>query len=144
MLLKFPSYVGMKNFLFTAILLFITICSFGQNLIGYSYNNIKKYMRENCQDMNSEKVTNNTYNYLKYIDSGGSQTLLFFLNNDSICTATRSVCDYSIKSEKVKEFDTIYKKSDTNKWIDKRNGKDYLVEIKDEKWSFIILIEPSK
>jgi hypothetical protein len=101
-------------------------------------------MKEKCQEMNSEKVINSAYKYLKYSDSGGSQTLLFFLNRDSICTTIRSVCDYSIKGEKVKEFDTIYKKSDANKWIDKRDGKDYLVEIRDEKWSFLIVIEPSK
>jgi hypothetical protein len=101
-------------------------------------------MKENRQDMNSEKVINSTYNYLKYSDSGDSQTLLFFLNPDSICTSIRSVCDHSIKGEKVKEFDTIYKKIDANKWIDKRDGKDYLVEIRDEKWSFLIVIEPSK
>ena len=144
MLLKFPSYVWMKNFFFTAILFFVTICSFGQNLIGYNYNGIKKYMKENRQDMNSEKVINSAYSYIKYSDSGNSQTLLFFLNHDSICTSIRSVCDYSIKGEKVKAFDATYKKIDTNKWIDKRDGKDYLVEIRDEKWSFIILIEPSK
>ena len=94
--------------------------------------------------MNSEKVINSAYNYLKYSDSGGSETLLFFLNRDSICTSIRSVCDFGIKGEKVKEFDATFKKIDTNKWIDKRDGKDYLVEIRDEKWSFIILIEPSK
>jgi hypothetical protein len=101
-------------------------------------------MKENRQDMNAEKVINSAYNYLKYSDSGDMQTLLFFLNHDSICTSIRSVCDYGIKGEKVKEFDAIYKKSDTNKWIDIRDGKNYLVEIRDEKWSFIILIEPSK
>jgi len=49
MLLKFPSYDWMKNYLFTAIMFFFTISSFGQNLIGYNYNGIKKYMKENNQ-----------------------------------------------------------------------------------------------
>ncbi len=144
MLLKFPSFGGMKIYSLATILFLLSICSFGQNLIGYNYNGIKKYMKENRQDMSSEKVINSKYNYLKYSDSGNGQTLLFFLNRDSICTTIRSVCDYSLKGEKVKEFDAIYKKSDTNKWIEKRDGKDYMVEIRDEKWSFVIVIEPSK
>jgi hypothetical protein len=49
-----------------------------------------------------------------------------------------------VKSEKVKEFNSIYKIIGENKWIDKRDGKDYLIEVSDEQWSSIIIIEPAK
>jgi len=94
--------------------------------------------------MNLTNVTNDRFKYLKYSDNYDNQTLLFFLTSDSVCKSIRVICDRSIKSEKVKEFNTIYSKKDEGTWIDKREGKNYLIEIKDEEWSCIITIEPEK
>jgi len=134
----------MKNVTLSAIL--ILACNFanGQNLVGYNGKEIQKYIKENRSDLNSEKVTNNRFKYLKYSDSSDSQTFLFFLNPDSVCKSVRIICDVHKKADKVKEFDSIYKKSGENRWIDMREGKDYLVKIRDEKWSCIITIEPDK
>lgn len=116
----------------------------GQNLIGYKNDEIRKFMKENNRNMNFVKVTNDKFLYLKYSDNSDSQTLLFFLSPDSVCKSIRIICDQGSKKDKVKQFNTLYKKSGENKWIDRRGGKDYLVEIKDEKWSSIITIEPFK
>jgi hypothetical protein len=134
----------MKIIALFAVLILTGICTNGQNLVGYNGKEIQKYMKENRRDMSSEKVTNNRYKYLKYSDSSDSQTFLFFLNPDSVCKSVRMICNVSIKAEKVKEFDSIYKKSGEYRWIDKREGKDYLIEIRNEKWSCIIIIEPDK
>lgn len=134
----------MKIFTLFAILILTVICSYGQNLIGYNDKEIKKYMKENRGEMNFDNVTNKKFKYLKYSDRSDSQTLLFFLNPDSVCKSVRMICDVSIKEEKVKEFNFIYKKSGENRWIDKRDGNDYLVEIRDEKWYCIITLEPGK
>jgi len=48
-----------------------------------------------------------------------------------------------IKAEKIKEFNTIYKKKGDNAWVDRRNGMDYLIELKDEEWSLTISIKTS-
>jgi hypothetical protein len=120
------------------------ICTYGQNLIGYKYKEIRKYMKENRTEMNYCNVTNNKFKYLKYSDRSDSQTLLLFLNTDSVCESVRMICDVYLKPKKAKEFDSIYKKAGENRWIDSRNGKDFLVEIKDEKWSCIVTIEPEK
>ncbi len=127
-----------------AVLILTCFYTYGQNLIGYSGREIQNYMKENRRDMNYEKVSNNRFKYLKYYDSADSQTLLFFFNNDSICKSVRLICDLSVKSEKVKEFNSIYRKVDDNKWIDNRNGKDFIIEVRDEKWSSTITIEPDK
>ena len=94
--------------------------------------------------MNSKKVVNDKFSYLKYSDSADSQTLLFFLNQDSICKSVKMICDLNVKAEKEKEFNAIYKTNGENQWIDKRDGKDYFVMIRSEKWSCIITIEPTK
>lgn len=134
----------MKIFTLFAILILTVICSYGQNLIGYNGKEIKKYMKENRGEMSIDNVTNKKFKYLKYSDRSDSQTLLFFLNPDSVCKSVRMICDVSIKEKKVKEFNFIYKKNGENRWIDKRDGNDYLVEIRDEKWYCIITLEPGK
>ena len=134
---------------FRILTLFITLNltgtgSYGQNLIGFNGKEIQQYMKENRKDMSYEKVTNSSFKYLKYSDSDNSQTILFFLNNDSICKSIRLICTPGLKAEKKKEFNSIYKKSGENKWVDNRDGKDYLIKVRDEEWSCIITIEPGK
>lgn len=133
----------MKIVLLFAFIFFSDLLS-GQNLIGYKDSEIKKYMKENKENLSFNKVTNDRFNYLKYTDNSESQTILFFLGTDSVCRSIRIICDSITKAEKVKEFDTNFKKSGDNIWVDRRNGIDYLIEIKDEQWSSIITIKPLK
>lgn len=115
-----------------------------QNLVGYTDHEIRNFMKENRKDLNFERVTNTKFMYLKYTDNNDNQTLLFFLNPDSVCKSIRIICDQSIKPDKVKEFNSIYRKNSKNKWIDRHDNKSYLIEMKDDKWACIITIEPVK
>ncbi len=134
----------MKNITLFVVLTITCVFTYGQNLIGYKSKEIQNYMKENHQDMNSEKVTNTSFNYLRYSDNFDSQTLFFFLNNDSICKGIKMICDKSIKGKILKEFNSLYKPKGENKWIDTHDGKNYFIEIRDEKWSFDVIIEPDK
>jgi len=134
----------MKIITLLAFIIVMGSVSNGQNLIGYNDYEIRKFMKENKRDMNFEKVTNNKFIYLKYSDNSDSQTILFFLSPDSVCKNVRIICDKGIKAEKIKEFNKLYKNNGDNKWIDRQGRKDYLIEIKDEKWSTVITIEPGK
>jgi len=116
----------------------------GQNLVGYKDFEIRKFMRENMGEMNFNKVSNDKFNYLKYTDNSDSQTILFFMKKDSVCFSIRIICDAKAAADKIKEYNSTYKKTGVNKWIDRRNGKDYLIEIKEEQWSNIVTIEPVK
>jgi hypothetical protein len=122
------------------------ICVFahGQNLIGYRGNDILRYMKKNHKEMNLNNVVNSKFSYLKYSDNSESQTILFFLNADSLCRNERIVCDKSIRSLKLKEFDSKYLKNGDNKWTDKRDGKTYKIEMSDGEWSCVISIESEK
>ncbi|MEI6047892.1 MAG: hypothetical protein WCS03_03255 [Bacteroidota bacterium] len=140
--MKFLSKYSIKAITLFAALTLTGICTYSQNLIGYRYKEIRKYMKENCREMGFNNVANSKFKYLKYSDSSDKLTLLFFLNSDSVCKKVRMICDVSIKTEKVKEFNCLYITRGENRWIDRRDGKDYLIEIRDEKWYFIITIEP--
>jgi hypothetical protein len=134
----------LKIFALSAALTLPGICSYSQNLIGYKYIEIKKYMKENHSEMNLNKVTNTKFSYLKYSDNSDSQTMLFFLSGDSVCRSIRMICDEVKKNQKVKEFNSIYKKKGENNWIDSHNGNDYIIEISNENWYYIITMQPYK
>jgi hypothetical protein len=134
----------MRFFALTAFLLLIFHCASAQNLIGHKGSEIKKYMRENNKEMSLNNVTNDKFIYLKYTDNSDSNTTLFFMNKDSICKSIRIICDDNVKVQKRKEFDQLYKKKDENHWIEMKGGKEFLIEVKDGKWSNEITIEQVK
>jgi len=134
----------MKIFLVMTVLLLFPITGSGQNLVGYKAEYIRNYMIEKRSEMNQEKVINKSFRYLKYSDKYDTQTILFFLNPDSVCQNIRIVCNNSIRDSKIKELDSSYSKRGNNFWIDRQSGKDYYVRLEDEEWSFSINIEPEK
>lgn len=42
---------------------------------------------------------------------------------------------------RLKEFNTLYKKNNDNRWIDSRNGKNFMIELREEKWASVITME---
>lgn len=134
----------MKNLAFSALLFISFIRVTGQNLIGYNDEEIKKFMRENKKEMNIENVKNNDYNYLKFSNSSETQTILFFLDNKAVCNSIRVICDEGIRKQKMNELNSIYKKKSDNTWTDIRQGKIYLISLKNDEWSFVITMEPEK
>ena len=134
----------MRIILLIALILITGISAISQNLIGYNSREIKDYMKENRGEMNLNTVTNTRYRYLKYSDNSDNQTLLFFLSPDSICNSIRMICDRSIISEKKKEFDANYTKNGKNCWIEKRDKKIFIIELKEEEWSCVFTIKPEK
>jgi hypothetical protein len=126
------------------LLLLVSINLDGQNLIGYSEPEIRKYMRENRKDMSFQNVVNNsTFKYLKYSDNDDTQTLLFFLTDNMVCKSVRLVCDKSLRTQKIKYYDGAYNKISENQWTETKNGKKYLIEMKEEDYTFNITIKPN-
>jgi hypothetical protein len=134
----------MKNLAFSALLLLSFTRVTGQNLIGCNDEEIKKFMRENRKEMNIENVTNNDYNYLKFSDNSETQTILFFLDNKAVCNSIRVIYEEGLRKQKMNELNSIYKKKSENTWTDIRQGKKYLISLKDDEWSFVITMEPEK
>jgi hypothetical protein len=134
----------MKSILIVVFIFLISLAGNGQNLIGYRADGIRKYMTENRGDMNSEKVNNKSFRYLKYSDKNDTQTMLFFLNLDSVCQTIRIVCNNTIRDAKIRELDSLFSKSGKNRWTDFRSGKSYYIRLDDDEWSFSITIEPEK
>ena len=134
----------MKTILLIPLIYLSILNCQSQNLVDLDARSIKKYMKENCKDMIYEKVANPRFSYLKYIDNTSRQTLLFFLGTDSVCKSQRMILDLTIRDERVKEFNSIYNRKGDNRWTELRNGKNYLIEIRDETWNSVVTILPDK
>jgi len=134
----------MKIITLSAALVLICITADSQNLIGYKAEDIIKYMKVNRKEMNYNDVVNNKFSYLKYSDNLENQTILFFLGPDAVCKSERIICDVSLKSSKVREYNSQYKPIGQNKWVDRRGDKTYIVELLDGKWSCVVSIESEK
>ena len=94
--------------------------------------------------MNYNNVVNNKFNYLKYSDNDEDQTLLFFLDSDSICSNIKIICDKGLKDQKTREFNTMFIKSGENEWTQKKDGKEFIIQVLDDKWSFVVSIVQKK
>ena len=101
-------------------------------------------MKVNHREMNYNKVINSKFSYLKYSDNSDEQTMLFFLSPDSVCKSVRIICDVRLRSQKIKELNSHYLKNGENQWIDRRDRKEYLIGITQDKWSCVISIESKK
>jgi hypothetical protein len=132
----------MKSLKVSSVILFLISMNLnGQNLIGYSEPEIRQYMKENQKDMTYQNFVNNsTFKYLKYSDRDETVTTLFFLNEKLVCKSVRYICDKSLKNNKTKELNTLYKKVSDNEWIDTKNGKNYKIDLKEDEWSFNVSI----
>ncbi|HQK69958.1 MAG TPA: hypothetical protein PL101_02475 [Bacteroidales bacterium] len=128
-------------YLLLLLLLLNSYESRSQNLIGYKIRDIQKYMKENQKSMVFQNLTfNNTFRYLKYVNRAQTQTLFFFLSADSVCRSVRLVCDKELRSQKIAELNSKYKPVGENKWEEEKNGQKYIIDLKDDEWTFNISI----
>jgi hypothetical protein len=132
----------MKTIHVPVILLFLVSLNLSaQNLIGYNEQEIRKYMTDNEKSLAYQSFINNsTFKYLKYADSEGTTTLLFFLNEQLVCKTIRMIYDKSLKAQKIKEYNSVYKKAGDNQWMETKDQKSYLIVLKEEEYSFNVTI----
>ncbi|HEX2920575.1 MAG TPA: hypothetical protein VHO50_05355 [Bacteroidales bacterium] len=115
-----------------------------QDLIGNNCGEVKEYMRENHKQMSLSNTNNNNYRYLKYSDSSGSTTMLFFLDSDSLCNNIRIICDKNAKKDFVNEYNSKYKRVGENIWLDTKPDRKIRFELSDEEYSSTISIKAEK
>jgi hypothetical protein len=132
----------MKTAALFIFLIVISGCTFAQNLVGYNDRQIRDFMKKNRKEMHFNNVKNSLFSYLKYSDNSESQTILFFLTPDSVCKGVRVICENTMKPDKIKELDKCYKRIGDHRWVDNRDGKNYLIKLEEEEWSCCIIIEP--
>ena len=100
---------------------------------------IKQVMRETQKNFNLDQSTRNPiYKYLKYIDRYGEQTLLYFLDENDYCTASKLMSDYVNLQEIIEELNNKYEIVDDSNWKYTDNDKVYNVRLIEGEWFFTV------
>ncbi len=116
-----------------------------EHFIGLHKNEIKTKMQTEMDKFNLDETSvNKTFNYLKYVDYLAQQTILFFLDENDACTASKWICDYVLLDEKINELNSEYNETDENIWQYTHDHQVYEVKLEKEDWFFSIITRPKK
>jgi hypothetical protein len=112
---------------------------FSQNLIGHTRSEIEKIMKEDYKKFRISSSTKNPiYRYLKYENNIKTETLLFFLSEEDVCTYYKFVGDYSSLNTKIGELNEKHKKIDEHTWVEVIKGEKFRIELEKGEWFFTL------
>jgi len=130
------------------ILILLTLCcitvlpGIGQELIGQPSDSVRSLVRKFfpgfLEDVTSK---NDVFNYLKFEDQEGLQTLLVFMSDNDTCKYYKRICDYDLLEIITKSFDNKYQKVDSL-WYYFMGNRAFRKELKKEDWFFSITTRP--
>jgi hypothetical protein len=130
----------MKISLLLIFLLFATLNSgLAQNLIGIRKENAVEQVKKEMKGFNLDNSSKNeTFNYLKFLNSSGTKTLLVFFSKENISTHTRMVCDYSEFDLIMDDFKKKYKKTSKTSWEYSVGGEKFEITLEEKEWYFVL------
>ncbi len=130
----------MKNtFLSVLLLLFLIASGFGQDLIGIPKEGAEEVVRKVMKGFNLDNSSKNeSFNYLKFVNSAGTKTLIVFFSEENVSTHTRLVCDFSEFDFVVEELNDKYKKLSKTSWEFSFNNEIYVINLEEKEWYFVV------
>jgi len=81
------------------------------------------------------------FNYLKFVNSPGTKTLIVFFSDEDLATHTRTVCDYSEYDFILKEYDEKYHKISDNSWEYEHGDQVFQVNLEEKEWYFVVRLK---
>ncbi|MCB9000054.1 MAG: hypothetical protein H6540_08325 [Bacteroidales bacterium] len=136
----------MKKACLTVLLILVTITAgFGQNLIGIPKAKAEAEVKTQMRGFNLDNSSKNeSFNYLKFVNSAGTKTLIVFFSDENISTRTRMVCDYSEFDFIVEDFNKNYKKITKTSWEYSSGDEKFLVTLEEKEWYFVVTTQKKK
>lgn len=83
-------------------------------------------------------TTSQKFNYLKFVNSLETKTLIVFFSDEDIATHTRMVVDYSELDNMLGKLDRDYQKISKNSWEYIQEGQIFEVTVEEKEWYFVI------
>jgi hypothetical protein len=83
-------------------------------------------------------LVNQKFNYLKFVNSADTKTLIVFFSDEDISTHTRTVCDYSEYDYVKKDLDLNYRVVADTLWEYEKEKQEYEVTLEEKEWYFVI------
>jgi len=108
-----------------------------QHYIGLAKDAAKSLARTNGF-FPDDMTTNQSFNYLKFVNSAGTKTLLVYFNDQNQSTHSKMVCDFSEFDYVIKELNGKYKKAGDKSWEYTHNSEVFSVVLEEEEWYFTV------
>ncbi len=125
--------------IFIFLIIADTVKVSSQNYIGMHKDEIISLMSEKHRDFKLNKdVINRKFTYLKYEDKISEQTILYFLSDKGYCTLVRWMGDYANINDMLRMLNKKYTKTGRNRWTYTRNGKEYVINLEEGEWFFMV------
>jgi len=113
--------------------------SFGQNLIGIKKEGAETVVAKQMKGFSLDNSSKNeSFNYLKFINSSGTKTLIVFFSKENVSTHTRMMCDFSELDFIKKEFNDKYKKTSKASWEFSVGNEKYEITLEEKEWYFVV------
>ena len=117
-------------------------CIEAQHLIGFDKSKVHEMVRREMKGFNLDKsAVNPVFNYLKFVNTAGTKTLLVFFDENDVSARVRLVSDYSELNFVKADFDTRYKKTGKTGWEYKEGNDTYSVTLEEKEWYFVVHIK---
>lgn len=126
-------------FLVFTLLLSTGIKCFSQHLIGVDKSMITTVVRKEMKGFHIDNsAKNQKFNYLKFVNSAGTKTLIVFFDDRNISSATRLICEFSELNFLLPQLNNAYKKTAENSWEYAVNSENFEVTLEKKEWYFVI------
>lgn len=127
--------------LFSLFILPAHYCA-AQHLIGLEKNQVVAIVRKEMKGFSQDHSTRNQeFNYLRYLNSSGTETLFIFLDENNFSVSTRMVCDYSEMDFMLADLNRKYRKKGENEWEYTFQNESFTVILEKKEWYFTVSIK---
>jgi len=130
----------MKTGMFILLIILLSAAELhAQPYIGLSKEEVQTQMKQANREFKLDRmVTQQAFNYLKYVNDSETKTMIIFFDEDDICTYTKTVCDYSEYDFVLDDLKKACRKVDDNTWEYRENGKTYVITLEESDWYFTL------
>ncbi len=135
-----------KLLLFLTFIIISGLTIKSQNLVGCHISEIKETMKSvHPAYILDEGGLNNLKNIsIKYKDTEGDITMIFFLSKYGYCKYTKFIIDNLHKENTVETLDNNFESKGNAIWLENKDKKNYLIKLIESEWFFTLVTVQKK
>lgn len=131
-----------KIILYAGLFFLFSLSSNAQHFIGMDKEETKQLARKSGFYPDNLTV-NQKFNYLKFVNSAETKTLIVFFSDEDIATHTRTVCDYSEYDFIIDDFNQDFTRKSKNLWEYSKENQIFEVSLEEKEWYFVVRTKKS-
>jgi hypothetical protein len=131
-----------KIILYAGLFFCFSLSAHAQHFIGLDKDETHQLARKSGFYPDNLTV-NQRFNYLKFVNSAETKTLIVFFDNEDVATHTRTVCDYSEYDFIIDDFNQDFERKSKNLWKYNMNNQVFEVSLEEKEWYFVVRTKKS-